>query len=388
MANRKIAVFTGSRAEYGLLTPVIRAIAEAPGLDLLLIVSGDHVAGDDEAMVPAATVNIKRADETPASTPRAIGEGVVAMTDVLERLAPDIVVIYGDRFEAFAAMIAATQMGLPTAHLEGGDLTQGGTLDDVVRHAMSKLAHIHFPTNEAAANRLRAMGEEDWRITTAGFPPIDLIRARHFAEPYQVITELRLDSREPLPIVLFTQHPISTAPETAQAEIAACMQALARAEKELGATIVLTHPNGDVGSAIIVKALEDFARAHPGAILRKSLGRHLYHGLLAHCGATRGVCVGNSSSGLKETPAFQCPAVDIGPRQAGRLRGENVLHVDCDAEAIFDAIRTALMDEGFRAKVRKAPNPYGQGNTGPTIARVLGELDLSDPKLVQKQTVF
>lgn len=386
MTARKVAVFTGSRAEYGLLIPVIRAIAAAPGLEVLLIASGDHVAGDAEAVPAAAQVSIRREDESAGSTPRAIGAGVVAVTEALERLAPDIVVIYGDRFEAFAAMIAATQMGLPTAHLEGGDLTQGGTLDDVVRHAMSKLAHVHFPTNEAAAGRLRKMGEEPWRIHAVGFPPIDLISRGDFAPHDEVAEQLGLDPVRP--VVLFTLHPISTAPEDAGREIGVCLTALARAEAELDAQLVLTHPNGDLGSDAIIEALAGFAKAHPGAVLRPSLGRRLYHGLLSLCGANTGVCVGNSSSGLKETGAFHCPAVDVGPRQSGRLRGVNVLNVPVDAGAIFEAIRTCLEDGAFRAEVRAAENPYGQGNTGPEIARILGELDLGAAGLVAKKTLL
>ena len=386
MTTKRIGVFTGSRSEYGLLVPVMRAVEAHGDLDLKVI-SGDPDPGTPEFPI-AAHVPITRADETPGSTPRAIGQGVLGLTDALDRLNLDALVIYGDRFEAFAAMIAATQRGLAVAHIEGGDLTQGGTLDDVVRHAMSKLAHLHFPTNEAAANRLRAMGEEDWRITTAGFPPIDLIRAGDFAPLNDIITEFGLDPRSYGALVLFTLHPISTSPESAETEIAACMTALARAERELNARIMLTYPNGDVGSAAIIAALEGFKADHPDAILRKTLGRHRYHGVLNFCGVNPGVCVGNSSSGLKETPAFHCPAVDIGPRQTGRLRGENVLHVPCEADAIYEAIRTALTDDTFRKNVRQAPNPYGQGNAGPTIARVLAETDLSDPKLIQKQTVF
>ena len=385
MTRRKVAVFTGSRAEYGLLIPVIRAIADAPDLEVLLIASGDHVAGDAEAVPVAAQVSIARSDESAASTPRAIGKGVVAMTDVLERLAPDIVVIYGDRFEAFAALIAATQMSIPTAHLEGGDLTEGGTLDDVVRHAMSKLAHVHFPTNAAAAERLRAMGEEPWRIHTAGFPPIDLIRAGDYAPRAEVLETLALDPARP--IVLFTLHPISTSPLGATEEIDVCLAALQRAAEAFGAQLVLTYPNGDVGSDAIIKALKTFEDGNPGVVLRPSLGRRLYHGLLKICGDGTGVCAGNSSSGLKETAAFHCPAIDIGPRQTGRLRGGNVLHVPVEAEAIFEALQHSF-DPAFRARLADMENPYGQGNTGPLIAGVLGDLDLASPTLVTKKTLL
>ena len=360
----------------------MRAI-EAHGALSLLVVSGDPDPGSPEFPI-AAHVPIARADETPASTPFAIGEGVVGLTEAFGDLDLEAVVIYGDRFEAFAAMIAATQQGLAAAHIEGGDLTQGGTLDDVVRHAMSKLAHLHFPTNDDAAERLRALGEEPWRITTTGFPPIDLIEAGDYARPDEVATTLGIDPTKPL--VLFTQHPISTAPDAADEEIKACMAALNRLSDDV--QIVLTHPNGDIGSDAIIAALEDFARDRPGTVLRKTLGRHLYHGVLNLCGQGQGVCVGNSSSGLKETPAFHCPTVDIGPRQTGRLRGENVLHVPCQTDKIKAAIDTCLFDTAFKDMLATAPNPYGTGNTGARIAEVLAATDLTAPSLIQKQTLL
>ena len=379
MAAKRIGVFTGSRSEYGLLLPVMRAVDAAPGLDLSVIAGGPHIEGD---LPVAATAPVQRADETPGSTPRAIGQGILDLVPVLEDLALDGLVIYGDRFEAFAAMIAATQMSLAVGHIEGGDITQGGTLDDVVRHAMSKLAHLHFATNADAADRLARMGEEPWRIHDVGFPPIDLIRAGDYAAPDEVAETLGIDPDRP--IVLFTLHPISTAPGGAATEIAECMTAL----DGLDAQIVLTHPNGDIGSDAIIAALEGFTDTHPGTVLRKSLGRRLYHGLLAICGARHGVCVGNSSSGLKETPAFQCPAIDIGPRQGGRLRGENVLQVPCKAQAIRAAIETALYDRTFRDMLHEMENLYGKGNAGPRIARILSETDLHAPALLQKQTIL
>ncbi len=382
---RRIGVFTGSRAEYGLLVPVLRAIDADPALELLLVAGGAHQIEDAEFTV-AAYVPITRADETPGSTPRAIGNGVLGMVDALEALQPDAFIVYGDRFEAFAAMIAATQMSILTAHIEGGDLTQGGTLDDVVRHAMSKLAHLHFTTNWAAADRLRAMGEEDWRIHNVGFPPIDLIRAGDFTPASEVAATLGLDLARP--IILFTQHPISTSPKAAAEEIAACLGALEQAQTDLGAQIVLTYPNGDIGSEAIIAALKAFAAGRDDVVLRQSLGRRLYHGLLSVCGLNHGVCVGNSSSGLKETPAFHCPAVDIGTRQNGRLRGANVLQVPCEQDAIFEAIQKSLEDQVYRASVKAAENPYGQGNAGPMIARVLRDLDLTNTALLPKLTTL
>ena len=387
MAKRKIGVFTGSRAEYGLLYPVLQAISANDALDLRVIASGAHMDEEGATFDIAAHVPIVRTDETAASTPRAIGAGILGVTDALEQIAPDVLVVYGDRFEAFAAMIASTQMSIPTAHIEGGDLTQGGTLDDVVRHAMTKLAHIHLATNAAAARRVALMGEEEWRIHDVGFPTIDLIRAGDFTPPEEVAERLGLDLSRP--VVVFTQHPITTSPAEAEGQIEASLEALERARTELDAQIVLTYPNGDLGSAAIIDALERWAAERPDVVLRQSLGRRLYHGLLHVCGrVTRGACVGNSSSGVKETPAFACPTVDVGPRQSGRLRGANVAHVPHAAEAIFAALRTGLTDEDYRRTIAEAPNPYGSGRTGPMVAEILANLDLSSPALVAKQTVL
>lgn len=387
MATRRIGVFTGSRSEYGLLVPVLQAIADAPALDLVLIAGGDHVQSEADGFTPAAQVPVTRADEHPASTSRAIGTGVVEIANALERLKVDVFVVYGDRFEAFAAMIAATQMSIPTAHIEGGDITQGGTLDDVVRHAMTKLAHIHLTTNAEAAERVRLLGEEQWRIHNIGFPTIDLIRAGDFTPPDEALAELGLRSDKP--IILFTQHPITTSPDEAINQITASLKALEQARSELDAQIILTYPNGDLGSQVIVDALKDWAAERADVVLRKSLGRRLYHGVLNLCGhVSDGICVGNSSSGVKETMAFDCPAVDIGPRQTGRLRGMNVAHVPHQAEAIFAAIHKGLSDADYRARVVAAENPYGQGNTGPKVAQILTEIDLTAPNLLVKKTLL
>ncbi|MEP5758297.1 MAG: UDP-N-acetylglucosamine 2-epimerase, partial [Litoreibacter sp.] len=386
MAKRRIGVFTGSRSEYGLLVPVLQAISEAPDLELVLIAGGSHVQSEADGFVAAAKVPVERADERAGSTSRAIGAGVTAIADALEDLRIDAFVIYGDRFEAFAAMIASTQMGIPTAHIEGGDLTQGGALDDVVRHAMTKLAHVHLTTNADAAERVRLLGEEPWRIYNVGFPTIDLIKAGDYVAAEDVGADLGLDAGRP--VVLFTQHPITTSPDKANAQINASLAALERAREELGAQLILTYPNGDLGSDAIIAALKDFASERAGVVLRQSLGRRLYHGTLNLCGrVATGVCVGNSSSGVKETMAFDCPAVDIGPRQTGRLRGMNVAHVPHEAEAIYHAIAHAVEDQSYRSAIKAAENPYGKGNTGPKIAEILTHIDLRAPELLPKQTL-
>lgn len=393
MEKRKIAIFTGNRAEYGLQYPILQAVDAHPDLDYRLIVSGAHLDphfGKTRTEIEAdgfrvhAEVKVEMDAASLYATAQAIGSGIVAVSRVLAETQPDMMVVYADRFEGFAAVIAATQMNVPTAHIEGGDLTEGGALDDSVRHAMTKLAHLHFTTNHQATNRIIGMGEEAWRVHTVGFPAIDLISAGHYAHADEVVAKLGIQLDRP--IVLFTQHSVTTEFDRAAQQVAPALAAMAALAQD-GAQVILTYPNNDAGGRQIIERLEAFAKTKPANVqLHRSLGRSLYHGVLALARdpALRIACVGNSSSGLKETPAFGCPTVNIGSRQNGRLRGENVLDAPYDANAILGATRRCFSDEDFRARCRTGDNPYYLGGAGEKVARVLAETEIG-PALIRKR---
>ena len=391
-AIRRVAIFTGNRAEYGLQFPVLKAVSEHPALDYLLLVSGAHLDNTfgrtleeirNDGFRIDCEIRIEMNVDSRIATAHAIGEGVLSISKVLEQTRPDIVVVYADRFEGFAAVIAASQMNIPIAHIEGGDLTDGGALDDSVRHAMTKLSHLHFTTNHQATNRVLAMGEEPWRVHTVGFPAIDLISAGLFAKPEEVVARIRLDLSRP--IVLFTQHSVTTEFEQASEQVQPSLRAM-KALAKCGVQVILTYPNNDAGGRAIIAELNATDKLGiDGVQLFPSLGRHLYHGVLALARdpGVRVSCVGNSSSGLKETPAFGCPAVNIGSRQNGRLRGENVLDVNYDESSIFEAVLRSLKDDDFRRQCRETVNPYYLGDAGRAIASVLAEVPL-DQRLIRK----
>lgn len=394
--SRIIAVFTGNRAEYGLQRPILQAIDGHPALDYRLLVSGAHLDPDfghtlDEIRGDGfridAEVKIDMLADDLIATAHAIGSGIVSMTGALRRLRPDMLVVYADRFEGFGAVVAGTQMGIPTAHVEGGDLTEGGALDDSVRHAMTKLAHLHFTTNQQATNRVLAMGEEPWRVHTVGFPALDMIAEGDFASAEDVKERLGLNPDRP--IVVFTQHSIATEFADAGQQVGPLLEGIVTLAAR-GVQVVATYPNNDAGGRRIIAALEELrARKLPGIWMVPSLGRRLYHGLLALARDPRRriVCAGNSSSGIKETPAFHCPAVNVGTRQAGRLRGENVIDAPIETGAFVAAVERALFDEDFRARCRVADNPYGIGMAGRKIAAVLAEVPL-DKRLIQKRMIL
>ena len=398
MSNKKriVAVFSGNRAEYGLQYPILRAIKEHPDLDYRLVVSGAHLDSNfgrtiteirDDGLEIHAEVAIDMSGGEKVSTARAIGSGILSLAPVLQSMNPDIFLVYADRFEGFAAVITSSQMNIPTAHVEGGDITEGGALDDSVRHAMTKLAHLHYTTNQQATNRILAMGEEPWRVHTVGFPAIDLIMDGNYATPEELTQRFTLDATRP--VLLFTQHSITTEFEEAAPQLRPSLDALTRLAHE-GVQVILTYPNNDAGGETIMQALEEYLGTAPQNIqLHKSLGRYAYHGLLALAKLNdwRVACVGNSSSGIKETPVFGCPTVNIGSRQQGRLCGDNVIHVNYDNNEIYSAVHRCYFDSDFRSICTLTDNPYGGGNAGKLIAQSLANMDL-DPKHILRKRMM
>lgn len=398
--RRKIAVFTGNRAEYGLLLPIIQLIHQHSALELQLFVAGAHldpaygrtVDQIKAAGFPiAAEIKIDLADDNLFGTAMAIGQGIQFMAEALQQHQPDLLVVYADRFEGFAAVIAASQMRIAVAHVEGGDVTEGGALDDSVRHAMTKLSHLHFTTHQAAADNVQQMGEEAWRIFNVGLPSIDGIVQGKLASAVDIQQRFSLDVTRPL--LLFTQHSVTTQFDQTEHQIKASLQAL-RHFLAQGVQVITTYPNNDAGGALIIAQLQQFREQLSPALrallwLEPSLGSFLYHGILALAKdpLRQIVCVGNSSSGIKETPIFGCPTVNIGSRQDGRLRAGNVLDCGNEPTAIIKAIDQCLTDPVFRKQCQQVENPYGTGQAAVQMVEVLANIEI-DQRLIAKKTIF
>jgi UDP-N-acetylglucosamine 2-epimerase len=223
-------------------------------------------------------------------------------------------------------------------------------------------------------------------VFEAGFPAIDLIADGLYASPEDLVKKFHIDLSRPL--VIFTQHSVATEFDRAEEQLRPSLEALEILAAS-GVQIVATYPNNDAGGRRIISALEAWnARKIPGVQVHKSVGRFAYHGFLNACGrAGRGACVGNSSSGIKETPALGCPTVNIGDRQKGRLRAGNVLDAGTDRDEIVRAVRRCLEDDAFRSRCLSVPNPYGKGEAGPSIAKVLAEIPL-DARLIKKKMTY
>jgi len=381
-AAKRIGVVTVSRSDYGHLRPVLEALRRAPDLELLLLVAGMHLASEFGLTVRdieadgfpiSARVEMLGGGDTPEAVAAATGRGVAGFGEAFARLRPDVVVALGDRFEMLAAAVAALPFALPVAHIHGGEVSEGA-MDNQIRHAITKLAHLHFASAEPHARRIAAMGEEPWRIHTVGAPGLDRLATTEPLPRAALARELGLPEAGPWLLVTF--HPVTLEYRDTAAHIDELLAAL---EKTDG-FIVITYPNADTAGRLIIERIEEFAGRHPRRCrLAKSLGERLYLSLLRHAD----LMIGNSSSGLIEAPTFGLPVVNVGSRQRGRLRGANVIDVEPSREDILRGIEGAQALP-FRVRARAAANPYGDGHAAPRIVEILRSVPI-DVRLVQKR---
>lgn len=388
-AQRKVAVVTGTRAEFGLLVPVIRAIRADKRLELQLVAAGSHFLApartirEVEAMFPvAARVRMQGPrHRTRRDDALATARGIEGFTRAYARLGPDWVLVLGDRIEAFAAASAAAIAGIGVAHIHGGDRAEG-IADESMRHAITKLAHLHLAATEQSAERIAKMGERPEHIHVVGSPAIDGLRA------VRPLSRARLTELGD-PEAVFLMHP-SGASEAHELEIARHVLG------ELiwsGVRTLALSPNHDAGRHGIVRAISDAARDPYRLVTScEHLPRTEFLSLLCHLSRTpRTFLIGNSSAGLIEAAALRLNVVNIGPRQDGRERAVNVVDVPVPASGLGLWAAGPLEDQIGRARMRGRPpgaHPYGDGRTGPRIARLLAVTDPGAPGLLRKRNSY
>ena len=391
MKKRKVLVFTGNRAEYGLQLPVINALNNSHKIDCQLMVSGTHldkkfgetiIQIKKDKLKIAAKIKLKNYSNSRIKTPNLIGQGVLKYSKIINKINPDIFLVNADRFETFAATIASSQLGIPTFHIEGGDITEGGTFDDNVRHAITKLSHFHFVTNKTSYKNLIYMGEEKWRVHNVGLPINDLVYNQKFTN-YKDL-KVKFNLKDGSPLLILTQHPVSTEPHLSKFFIKEILKSVSYFIKKYNCLVIATYPNNDIGSEEIILELNKFNKKYKNFNLYKSLGNHLYHSLLNLSKNKNVLVLGNSSSGIKEAVIFKCPVLNIGSRQNGRLKPKNVLDVKCNSDSINNKIKTCLFDKEFIKKLKKVQNPYLKKNTGKKITKIIENVKLNT-KLIRKK---
>ena len=386
MVKKIICVFIGGRANYSSIKSALIAINEHPGLKLKIILGSSALLkkyGDLEKILRKDGFEVEQKiqmlveGDVPSAMVKTAALGMLGLADVFERIEPDYVVVIGDRYEVMAPTIAAAYMNIPVAHTMGGEVT--GTIDESIRHAITKFAHIHFPANRESAERIIKMGEEEKRVFTVGCPRIDMVK-RIVDESPDVPTDVFeqcggvgpiFDLHEPF--ILISQHPVTTEYKEAEHQIQETINGAMR----IGFPIILLWPNSDAGTEGISQGIRKFRETHPDVILHAftNLPIAMYVRLMNNTACL----VGNSSSGIREGAFLGTPCVNIGSRQAGRERGSNVIDVDCDERKIEFAIKQQIQ----HGKYLSEPI-YGDGTAGKRIAQILYETEVE----VQKRITY
>lgn len=377
--SRSIAVVTSSRADFSHLYWPLVELQARENISLELYVTGAHLSNEfgravdeiEAAGFPVAErVECLVDSDTDTAMARTIGLGTISFADVLGRRRPDLLLLIADRYEMLAPASAALALRIPMVHIEGGEASFGA-IDHAVRNALTMMSHVHLVPTELAAERVRLMGEESWRVHRTGAPSLDHIRRGSIAARGEVEAAIGCPL-EPAPLVV-AHHPV-TLDADPTAELEPILAALDRVRRP----IIFVHPNADMGGRGMFERIRTWCAGRPQATAVVNLPPPVYLGLLAHAAA---LC-GNTSSGLMEAPSFELPSVNIGTRQDGRERAASVIDCAGEAPAIAAALERAL-DSSFRDSLRGVVNPYGDGHASERIADVLASVELG-PRLIRK----
>ena len=369
--KRKIAVFTGTRAEYGLLYWLLRELQDAPQAELQLLVGGTHLSHqfgytcrliEQDGFAVNEKLDFLLASDSPAAVAKSMALATIGAADALQRLSPDILVLLGDRYEALAVAQAAMLAQIPLAHIHGGERTEG-LMDEAIRHALTKMSHLHFTATDVYRRRVIQLGERPERVFNFGAPGIDNIRKLEPVSRPKLSTLLGIDLVH-TPYLMVTYHPVTLVRDGGVSQLNELLDAL---DDFPAHQLVITYPNADINCQPLISRLQEYQAKSPGRVaLVQSVGQTNYLSLLKYCDAI----VGNSSSGLIEAPSFHIPTVNIGSRQQGRLAGSTVLHCEAERPAITQCLHQALTPE-FRQCCQQAENPYGDGQSAGRIAQLL-----------------
>ncbi len=382
--RRRIGVITTSRADYSHLYWPLREMAAHPGVDLAVFVLGAHLSPDFGNTVQQierdgfpiqARIECLLSSDTDTAMAKTIGLAILGLADALAAWRPDLLLLIADRYEMLAPASVATALRIPIAHIEGGEVSQGA-IDDQVRNALTKLAHIHFTSTPTARRRVIAMGEEPARVHHAGAPSLDHLRRSKLLPRPALEAQLGLSLTPPT--LLAAWHPVTILKDT-NAEADALFAALAQSPGQL----LFVYPNADAGSRALIERTRTLVETRPHTHIFVNLDPHTYWSLLANVDAM----VGNSSSGIMEAASFALPVVNVGIRQQGRERARNIIDAPAETSAILAAIRHALSPE-FRNSLRGMVNPYGDGTASQTIVRVLTSVSLDGILIKQSAPLF
>lgn len=390
MQKRKIIAVTGARSEYDLLYSVYKALSSDNRFDFSIIITGPHLSDSfgytaqyvekDGFKIAGKVFNFIDSNQKIGRI-ISIGNQIPSLANILNHEKPDIVLVAGDREESITVTMTCAYMDIPVAHFFGGDIAKDGNIDNSVRYAASKFAHIHFPTLPQHKETLLKLGEDEWRIFVVGNPALDRIVSTEIITKKQLIANLEAENKKIEKYCVLIQHPIITQVDLQADHIRITLDTILE-ENDLHCFI--NYPNSDAGFGEIVKAYQEYSTRYPDRFtLFKNLDRVNYINLLRNAE----FLIGNSSSGVVEVASLGLAAINVGERQRGRLHGNNVLFTDNDKSQIKTAINKVLRDELFKEKVAQKINPYGEGNSTKKIIDALNFIKLNK-ELVYKNITY
>jgi GDP/UDP-N,N'-diacetylbacillosamine 2-epimerase (hydrolysing) len=383
MTMRTIAVVTGTRAEYGYLKPLMQAIQKEKELKLLPLITGMHLLpsfGNTYKIVQKDFPTAKKIEMTLNGDQlkhmaEYLASGINNFARFLDKNRPDVLVVLGDRSESFAAALAALYLNIPIAHINGGDVS-GTTIDESIRHAITKISHIHLVHMKANAERVEKMGEEKKRIFITGALTLDTIMHKRLPPKKEIYKKYHLEPNKTTFLVV--QHPITTLKDKGYSQLRELFEALDNFKEQT----VLLYPNCDAGGKQFIDLIRTFEKK-PYLHAFQSMPHEEYLSILKSVD----LMIGNSSSGIIEAPSFKIPVLNIGNRQQGRQRSANILDIPPEKNKIIHAIDFALHNKEFQSKVHTCKNQFGNGTAAQHMIKILKELPL-DEKLIQKQITY
>jgi UDP-N-acetylglucosamine 2-epimerase (non-hydrolysing)/GDP/UDP-N,N'-diacetylbacillosamine 2-epimerase (hydrolysing) len=378
--KRRIAVVTTSRADYSHLYWPLHDLSRHPDVDLRLIAMGPHLSPEfgntvreieQDGMPIAARIECLLSSDTDVGMAKTIGLAALSLADCLGEIRPDLLLLIADRYEMLAPACVALALRIPVAHIEGGEISEGA-IDDAVRHALTKMSHVHFTSTLAARDRVIALEEEEWRVHCAGAPSIDHLRRDALYSRTKLEQDLQVELKSPSAIVAY--HPVTILRDTTREA-----DELFAALREVPGQLFFCYPNADAGSRDLIQRTEQLRTLRPDTNIFVNLPALAYWSLLRQVD----IIIGNSSSGIMETPSFAVPTVNVGMRQQGRERARNILDAAPERADILAKIAIARSEQ-FRSSLEGMENPYGDGHASEKIVEVLTSVPLGEQLLIKK----
>ncbi len=374
--KKVISVLTATRAEYGLLKPLINKLNKVGEFDVRVVVTGAHLSSEfgltykeieKDGIKIDEKIEILLSTDTPSAISKSMGLAMISFADYFEKLKPDMFIVLGDRYETLAIATVAMNQRIPIAHLHGGETTEGA-IDEYIRHAITKMSYLHFTSTEEYRNRVIQLGENPERVFSVGAIGIENILNEKLMSKLELEKSINFVLDRPYAIVTF--HPVTLEDNKSKEQIKELLDSL---ETFNDMKFIFTKANADSGGRVINQMIDDYVNSHENAIAFNSLGVTRYLSALKYCT----IVIGNSSSGLLEVPSFGIPTINIGDRQKGRLQADSIINCEPIKEDIEKAIKVALSEQ-FKRKAKNTINPYGDGNTSDKIVKIIREFILND----------